>query len=126
MTIPNRISGTATTVSSDAWGDVPATNVWTGPLVPGKYDVVVDVNGNGRYDASIDALDDSDIEVTGGFLVVPEVPLGTLFTTLGMLVAFTGYVRFKRHRKKVRAVRPTKRVLGNSGECRVECEDKTR
>jgi hypothetical protein len=71
MEIPERLAGTAITVSSDNEGNIPSTDVWTDPQVVGKYDVVVDVNGNGQYDEGIDALDDSDIEVTAGF-TIPE------------------------------------------------------
>jgi len=71
MEIPERLAGTAITVSSDNEGNIPSTAVWTDPQVVGKYDVVVDGNGNGQYDEGIDALDDSDIEVTAGF-TIPE------------------------------------------------------
>jgi len=71
--IPQRILGTATTISSNANGDIPPTAVWSNALTVGKYDVVVDVNGNGKYDVGIDALDDSDVEITAGFLI-PEFP----------------------------------------------------
>ncbi|MDH5375550.1 MAG: right-handed parallel beta-helix repeat-containing protein [Candidatus Bathyarchaeota archaeon] len=73
MPIPSRVLGTATTISSNIDGDIPPTAVWSNPQTFGKYDIVVDVNANGVYDAEIDALDDSDIEVTAGF-VIPEFP----------------------------------------------------
>lgn len=73
MAIPERVPGTVITVSSNNNGDIPPTAVWTGPQTVGKYDIVVDVNGNGQYDVGIDALDDSDIEVTAGFSVIPEL-----------------------------------------------------
>ncbi len=92
MAIPVRVSGTVSTVSSDAGGNVPATLAWAGPLVPGKYDIVVDVNGDGIYDAEVDALDDSDIKVTAGFFVVPEVPLGTIAASAAMIIALVAYV----------------------------------
>ena len=72
MTIPERVPDTATTISSNIDGDIPPTAVWSNPQTVGKYDIVVDVNGNDQYDAGIDALDDNDIEVTGGFFVIPE------------------------------------------------------
>lgn len=99
MTIPARVSGTATTVSSDAGGNVPPTLAWADPLAPGKYDIVVDVNGNGIYDTEVDALDDSDIQVTAGFFVVPEVPLGTLMTSLAMIIGLVCYFTFPKIRK---------------------------
>jgi hypothetical protein len=72
MAIPERVPETATTISSNIDGDIQPTAVWSDPQTVGKYDMVVDVNGNGQYDAGIDALDDNEIEVTGGFLVIPE------------------------------------------------------
>jgi len=99
MAIPSRVSGTATTVSSDGSGNIPATLVWSGPLVPGKYDIVVDVNGNGIYDAVIDALDDSDVQVTAGFHVIPEV-LGTIVASTAMIIAFAAYFIVPKWRKR--------------------------
>jgi len=62
MDIPERVSGTETSVTTDENGNIPAGTVaWNGPLTPGKYDIVIDVNGNGKYDEDIDALDDEDI-----------------------------------------------------------------
>ena len=100
MVIPSRVSGTVITVSSDAIGDIPATLVWGDPLVVGKYDIVVDVNGNGMYDEGIDALDDSDIEVTAGFNVIPEVPLGTIMASAVMIIALVAYAAVPKFRKK--------------------------
>ena len=76
--IPSRVAGTALTVTSDGSGDVTPSLAWALPLVPGKYDIVVDTDGDVVYDAGTDALDDSDIDVApGGFLVIPEYALGT-------------------------------------------------
>jgi hypothetical protein len=72
MAIPERVPSSATTVASDMNGDVTPTAIWTTQTV-GKFDIVVDVNGNGLYDPGIDALDDNDIEVTAGFSVMPEL-----------------------------------------------------
>ncbi len=105
MAIPSRVAGTATTVSSDGSGNIPATLVWSGPLVPGKYDIVVDVNGNGLYDANVDALDDSDVQVTAGFFVVPEVPLGTVMASVAMIIALAGYA-VPKFRKKQTTIKP--------------------
>jgi hypothetical protein len=77
-------------VYSDASGNLAPTVIWDRPITPGKYDIIVDVNGNGKYDFGIDALDDNDIVITAGFLVVPEYLLGTIlglggcFTALGI------------------------------------------
>ena len=91
MTIPSRFPGTETSVTTDASGNIPAGTVaWTSAVL-GQYDIVVDVNRNGIYDACLDALDDSDIEVTAGFNVIPEIPLGTaaaLITALAALIVY--------------------------------------
>jgi hypothetical protein len=87
IAIPTRVSGTATTVTSDAGGNIPLNLAWAGSLNPGKYDVVVDVNDNGIYDAGVDALDDSDIEVTAGLFVIPEIALGTIYAMICMIFA---------------------------------------
>lgn len=71
LLIPARVADTLTTVSSDPSGNILPTAVWGNPQTVGRYDIIVDVNGNGQYDADIDALDDNDVEVTAGF-IVPE------------------------------------------------------
>ena len=96
MSIPLRISGTAITVFSDSSGNILPTPVWSDPLTPGKYDIVVDVNGNGEYDEGIDALDDSDVEITAGFFVIPEYLIGTLLGLLGCFAAFAVFRISKR------------------------------
>ena len=101
--IPTRVFDTATTVSSDADGNVPATLVWSELLVLGKYDIVVDVNGNGVYDEGADVLDDNDVEVTAGLNVIPEVPLGTVIAGAAMVIAFGAY-------KTRRPKRPNKQI----------------
>jgi len=50
--------------------DVSATLFWSDLLVAGKYDIVVEVNGDGLYYAETDALDDNEIEVTARAAVV--------------------------------------------------------
>jgi len=90
MAIPVRVPDTAVTVSSNIDGDIPPTAVWGNPQTVGKYDVVVDVNGNGQYDAEIDALDNDDIEVTAGLIIIPEFPsffVLSLFITVTLLAA---------------------------------------
>jgi len=91
MDIPSRVPGTATYVSSTVTGDVPPTLVWSAPLVPRKYDIVVDVNVDFRYDHGVDALDDMDVNLAG-FFVVPEYPLGTI---LGLAMCFAALAVFK-------------------------------
>lgn len=99
--IPSRVPGTATSVPSDASGVIQPALVWSDPLVVGKYDIVVDVNGNGLFDQGIDALDDSDIEVTAGFHIIPEVPLGTVMASTAMIIALVSYIALPKRRRRV-------------------------
>ena len=65
--IPSRVRGTAPTISSYEYFSTPVTLGWSiygEPLVPGKYDVVLDCISNGIYDEGFDALL-SDILVEG-------------------------------------------------------------
>jgi N-acetylneuraminic acid mutarotase len=95
MTIPIRVSGPVTTIDSDSSGNIPKTRVWTSAS-PGKYDIVVDIYQNGKYEASIDALDTLDIS-GAGFFVIPEYILGTLLA-LGM--CFAGVEVYRRSKRK--------------------------
>jgi hypothetical protein len=53
----------------------------------------VDVNGNGRYDEGIDALDDNEVEITAGF-VVPEFPSSlALFLLLVLITPIIGLTK---------------------------------
>ncbi len=81
MPIPARVSGTATSITSDADGAILPVMVWSDPSTVGAYDMLVDVNKNGFYDEGIDALDSNDVEVTAGF-VIPE------FAVLSVLLLF--------------------------------------
>ena len=91
MAIPDRVPGTVTIVSSDTDGNIPTTLVWDHAL-PGKYDIVVDVDDDGLYYPDQDPLDDDEIEVTVGFFVVPEYPLGTI---LGLSMCLAALAVFK-------------------------------
>jgi len=78
-------------LQSNSEGAIPVTAIWINPQVVGKYDIVVDVNGNGVYDAEVDALDDNDVEVTAG-IVIPEfssiliIPLLVITSVFSILV----------------------------------------
>jgi hypothetical protein len=87
MVIPTRVEGTATTLSSNGAGSIVATAVWNPSLTLGRFDIVVDVNRNGKYDSGVDALDDSDVQVTAGFWVIPEYGFGTVMGLAGCLAA---------------------------------------
>ena len=87
MSIPSRVPDTAINVSSDASGEILPTAVWNDTNTFGDFDVIVDINGNGVYDAEIDVLDDNDVHVTAGFFV-PEfasILILPLFMTLSLL-----------------------------------------
>jgi hypothetical protein len=86
MLIPPRVPGTASLLASSIDGSIPPILVWGSPLVIGKYDIVIDVNGNGIYDEGVDARDDMDI-TTEGFFVIPENVLGTIGVIAACLAA---------------------------------------
>jgi len=98
MPIPARISGTTTSVTSDPSGNIPPTVAWQQPLNIGKFDVLIDVNDNGNYDAGVDALDDNDIVNTAGLLIIPEYWLGTILGLAGCFAAFGAFHTTKRKR----------------------------
>jgi hypothetical protein len=67
------------------------TEIWAS-AAEGKYDIVVDVDGNTKYDAGIDALD-SNVDV--GFEAIPE------FSTIALPVAsILGLLFFFNYRKR--------------------------
>jgi len=98
MSIPTRVSGTATSITSDTNGIVLPTMVWMDPSTVGAYDMLVDVNKNGLYDEGIDALDSNDVQVTAGF-VIPEFPVLSALM-LFQLVVFAVIVFAKKHRNQ--------------------------
>ena len=59
------VTGTPTQVTTNLNGYIWPTSVWP-TAVPGKYDIVVDVDGSKTYTAG-DILDDNDILVTQAF-----------------------------------------------------------
>jgi hypothetical protein len=59
MTIPADVSHDGmSAVMADSEGGLGPAAVWPSPLTPGEYDVVLDANRNGYYDAATDAVDD--------------------------------------------------------------------
>ena len=77
--IPPDVTGAVETVSVVA-GAISTVRVWHAPLVIGEYDIVVDANQNGVYDASTDGLDSG----SPGFVVIASVPVPAL-TPLGLI-----------------------------------------
>jgi len=106
MPIPSRISGTATSILSDSNGSLSPTVVWSDPPTLGEYDIIVDVNGNGLYDAGIDALDNNDVEVTAGF-IIPEYT-SFLILSLFMILTMLGAVL---HRETNACIEGQKKVI---------------
>jgi len=51
-------------------GEIAPVLVWHAPLVSGRYDIVIDANRNGIYNAAIDGLDSG----SPGFVVIPNIP----------------------------------------------------
>jgi len=73
----------AETVTLTGDGDHGPFLIWSGPLVPGEYDIVVDEDQDGIRDPG-EKVDYS--EVGPGFFVVPEV--STILLTLASFSAF--------------------------------------
>jgi hypothetical protein len=96
--IPQPVAGTAATVPSDSSGEILA-KVWQAPLTPGKYDIVIDVDHNGKYNKNIDCLDSNDCQVTAGFYVVPEYVVGAILGVVGCFAAFGVFRMFKAKRR---------------------------
>ena len=94
--IPQDITGTVETVSVNG-GNIAPVLVWPAPLVVGEYDIVIDANRNGVYDAHVDGLDSG----SPGFVVIdmPSVPVPALapigiIALIGLLcVAGMGRIR---------------------------------
>jgi hypothetical protein len=90
LSIPQRVDGSALNVTTDNSGSFAQTPVWPN-AVNGVYDIILDVNGNGKYDPGTDALDDNDIVGTGGFLVVHEYFLGSIAALATCLAAYGAF-----------------------------------
>lgn len=96
MLIPPRIPGTVEKVSIDSSGNIQPTLIWSAPLTPGGYDIVIDLNNNGRYDVGTDILQKARIDACptqhyGVFVLpLPEYWSGTIlgltsfFAALGL------------------------------------------
>ena len=67
--IPADVTGSVETVSVNDGGIAPVL-VWHAPLTRGHYDIVIDANQNGIYDAATDGLDSG----SPGFVVIPNIP----------------------------------------------------
>jgi hypothetical protein len=66
--IPADVTASVETVSVN--GDIAPVLVWHAPLTPGSYDIVIDANQNGFYNAATDGLDSG----SPGFVVLASPP----------------------------------------------------
>lgn len=85
--IPERVAGSATSLTTDEFGEFFAFVMWSS-AEEGVTDMLVDMDGNGLYNSTIDALDDNHVT---GLLPVPEYPLGVVAVVVAGLVAFVFY-----------------------------------
>ena len=67
------VTGAVETVSVND-GRIAPVLVWHAPLAPGRYDIVIDANQDGFYNAATDGLDSG----SPGFVVVADatIPAG--------------------------------------------------
>jgi hypothetical protein len=85
LTIPARISGSVTTLTTDASGSFFAYAVWPNAQA-GASDIVIDMNGDGIYHSTVDVLEDN--HTTSEPFVAPEYPLYALLATVTCFAAF--------------------------------------
>jgi hypothetical protein len=69
-TVGENITGSIlnTTIKTDSKGKIPATLIWDKPVI-GAYDIIVDLNKNGKYDSSDTCTDLLDDNTKAGFTV---------------------------------------------------------
>jgi len=91
------VSDGAETLALNAVPGKQTIQIWAPPLIAGSYDIVMDVNNNGIFDAGLDLVD--SVVITG-FSVIPEVPLGTIMVSAAMIIALVTYVALPRWRRK--------------------------
>jgi hypothetical protein len=88
--IPDRIPGTVETVTTNSEGKFGPLTIWD-HAQPGKYDICIDTNNNGRYNPEKDAVWDSQVQITAGFFVLPEYPFGALIALTACFAALAVY-----------------------------------
>jgi len=80
--ILNDVSDGAETLTLDSRGN-QTIQIWASPLAEGIYDIVMDVNNNGIYDAGLDLIDS---ELVAGF-IVPEITLHNAIVVLAIVIS---------------------------------------
>jgi hypothetical protein len=73
MDIPPRVSGTATTFMTNTVGDMPAATLLFENPLPGVYDILIDVDGDGKFKRAVDYID-SNAKI--GFISLSDAKLG--------------------------------------------------
>ena len=95
MPIPASASTDVPSITSNSSGQINVALLWSHPTL-GNYDIIVDVNRNGLYDAGIDPIDSDDV-VTAGVIIVPELSPVLAFCLFGTVTAVAA---FKHGRKR--------------------------
>ncbi|MCW4015854.1 MAG: hypothetical protein NWF06_05740 [Candidatus Bathyarchaeota archaeon] len=85
------------TVTLNSGQGTQTIQIWVPPTIIGNYDIVMDVDQDGVFDAQLDQVD--SLEITG-FSVIPEAPLGTIMLSASMFVALAAFIRIKRYKNK--------------------------
>jgi hypothetical protein len=81
MTIPGRKSGTAETISVNSSGNIPTQAIWSDPPETASYDIVIDVDADGKFDFNYDFVD--FVTVTAGFTLPVELSVFTAASVNG-------------------------------------------
>jgi hypothetical protein len=97
MAIPERIQGTATSVSTDLSGIIHTTLVCNETLTPGNYTILINVNGTSIYDAQADTL--YTIQILPQAQSSPEYVFGTILGLTGCFAALGAFRIYKRKRQ---------------------------
>lgn len=97
MAIPERIQGTATSVSTDSSGIIHLTLVCNETLTEGYYDILINVNGTSTYDAKVDAL--YSVQVSPQAQSSSEYIFGTILGLTGCFAALGAFRIYKRKRQ---------------------------
>ena len=90
------VSGGAEALTLNPSG-VQTVEVWGPLLVSGSYDVVLDKNNNGVFDLGVDSIDVAQVRLVN---VIPEVPLGPVVASFGMIAGFAGFAGLRRFVRK--------------------------
>jgi len=85
--------GNETVHTNDSGGIWPPQDVWSSPLTPGQYDIVIDVNRNGTWDAG----EPIDSWATEGFDVIPE--FANIAIPAAVIIGLFMLIRWRRRKE---------------------------